>query len=241
MKKFQIKFINAVFGLLFFLFGCNENVRTSNSNEVLNAQSNNSEEILNEVQSKDSEDLIQPKDTSEMEDWEQLVWIYEQTKGTDMLKLGQLERLFFDKFPSSFDKFRELYGYDEESGAMPLYFHHEHITFFCSLSSIPKIEFYNKLLDISINGTWEADNIRDLGIYTVLSEDIEDMAKVMDMRTDAELISIFHFVYDGPHPDNYQDDFDKLYAMLRPHNSRIAYIMKASYEKLLAEHDGHGH
>lgn len=56
-----------------------------------------------------------------------------------------------------------------------------------------------------------------------------------------DIISFWRFYIDGPHPDNYQKDFEELYRRYRTENAQVAELMKKAYEELLLESDRHGH
>lgn len=71
---------------------------------------------------------------------------------------------FFCAFPNSFKEMQELFGYDNEKGAAPLYDYpigNHVIEYFGNLNSIPKDKYYDKYINICTNGIWEADNIRE--------------------------------------------------------------------------------
>jgi hypothetical protein len=66
---------------------------------------------------------------------------------------------FFNAFPHTFEKFNQLYGYDDETGARRLYSESEHIPYFFSCSGVSNRERLEKVIGIGINGKWDADSI----------------------------------------------------------------------------------
>lgn len=193
-----------------------------------------------------NEDEYAPKstsktDTTKMNKAEKLMWLHDKTIQLEGEERATFEQLFLKEYPNSFEEYEKLYGYDRDSGAAPLYYNMNHVMLFASLEQVDKRAYYNKYLNISVNGIWDADNIQDFGIYRYMLNDPEIMLDVMDERSNKEIISIMRYVFDGPHPDNYQEKFDTLISVIKPYNSRIAKLTTKSYQQLLSEHDGHGH
>jgi len=167
------------------------------------------------------------------------------------------EQKFFCAFPNSFKSMQSIFGYDDNNGAAPLYstgnetysYADRHIMsdvigFFSELNSIPDSAYYDKYIRINIDGYWEADNINEaFGFYYRLINDTEDACKILSTFSDKEIKSVFRFIFDGPHPKN--DYNEKLYENLKPkidsQNKRLSRLLMESYEKLMAEDDGHGH
>lgn len=200
--------------------------------------------VSNFEANKEDELLTEPTieaDTAQMSKAEKLIWLHDRTVQLQGEERRTFESLFLQEFPNSFEEYRKLYGFDMDTGAAPLYENIDHIGLFASLEKVNKTEYYNKYLNISVNGTWEADNIQDFGVYRYMISDPEIMLEVMDERSDEEIISIMRFVFDGPHPDNSQDEFDTLISVIKPFNKRIAKLTTKSFKQLLSEHDGHGH
>jgi hypothetical protein len=173
---------------------------------------------------------------------------------TDRIKW---EQKFFCAFPNSFKGMQLLFGYEDKNGAAPLYsaenetysYTDKHIMsdvigFFSELKSIPDSTYYEKYIRINIDGYWEADNINEaFGFYYQLMSDTESACKILAEFSDKEIRSVFHFIFDGPHPKNEYNE--KLYENLKPEienqSKRLSLLLTKSYEKLIAEDDGNGH
>ena len=157
------------------------------------------------------------------------------------------EQKFFCSFPNSFKGMQSVFGYDDENGAAPLYDYPKGenvIQYFSQLESIPDSTYYDKYIRINIDGIWEADNIREaFGFANRLIQDTKNACKILSTFSDKEIKSVFRFIFDGPHPRNEYNE--KLYDNLKPeidsHNERLSRLLTESYEKLMAEDDGHGH
>ncbi len=157
------------------------------------------------------------------------------------------EQKFFCSFPNSFKGMQAVFGYDDENGAAPLYDYPQGenvIQYFSQLESIPDSTYYDKYVRINIDGIWEADNIREaFDFANRLIKDTKNACKVLSTFSDKEIKSVFRFIFDGPHPKNEYNE--KLYKNLKSeidrHNERLSRLLTESYEKLMAEDDGHGH
>lgn len=162
--------------------------------------------------------------------------------GSEKLKY---DSLFFKYFPSSFKQMQDFYGYDNEKGAAPLYYHpigYDQILYFSNLTTIPEKEYYTKYISICINGIWQADNIREAFYFgNKLKTETKIACAYLSERPKEEIISVFRFIFDGPHPDNYQDDYEELYEIIKTEDSKLADLLKKSFDQLLSESDGHGH
>jgi basic membrane lipoprotein Med (substrate-binding protein (PBP1-ABC) superfamily) len=159
-----------------------------------------------------------------------------KTKGEEKLKN---ERLFFEAFPNSFKNMQEVFGFDDDKGEAPLYsfiIGGKVIVFFSNLSSIDKDKYYNKYINICIDGVWEGDNIADgFGLYNKLYNFPEDVLKVLKQKTDYEIRSVLRFIFDGPHPKNVKESYERMYFKLKPIDAKIADLLKQEYNKLLTE------
>lgn len=157
------------------------------------------------------------------------------------------EQKFFCVFPNSFKGMQAVFGFDNENGAAPLYNYPKGenvIKYFSQLESIPDSIYYDKYIRINIDGFWEADNIRKaFGFANKLLKDTKNACNVLSTFSEKEIKSVFRFIFDGPHPRN---DYNiELYKKLKHeidiHNERLSFLLTESYEKLMAEDDGHEH
>ena len=173
-----------------------------------------------------------------------LTYFFNQANSNTGKEKLEFERLFFCAFPKSFAKMKELFGYEKGKSA-PLYDYplgYNIIRKFETLNSIDKESYYNKYIDICLNGVWEADNIRaGFGFRTRILSDTNDACNILIKRTDKEIVSVFRFFYDGPHPKNNQDLYDELYKTLSNKDERLLMLLKFSFEKLKEENDDHQH
>ena len=114
-----------------------------------------------------------------------------------------------------------LFGFDNELGAAPLYdidlvnkyeyetetgfgvdfyFYNGLIAFFSRLESIPAEPYYEKYINININGNWQADSITEaFGFHYRLCTDTENACRILSKYSNEEIRSVFRFIFDGPH------------------------------------------
>ncbi len=161
---------------------------------------------------------------------------------------------FFCAFPNSFREMEELFGFVNDEPA-PLYYSPEErlfefervysneIAFFITLnkSIAPKI-YYDKYISININGNWQADNIGDaFQFHDEILKNPNSVIPVLLNYSDAEIKSVFTFIYDGPHPDNEYNDhiYHSLVKVLDSKSDRLSILMKESFEELMGKDHSH--
>ncbi|MCA9761313.1 MAG: hypothetical protein KC463_07370 [Streptococcus sp.] len=157
------------------------------------------------------------------------------------------EQKLFCSFPNSFNEMQVVFGYNDKNGAAPLYDYPKGenvIQYFSQLESIPDSIYYDKFVRINIDGIWEADNIREaFGFANKLLKDTKNACEVLSTFSDKQIISVFRFIFDGPHPKNEMNEwtYKKLKQKINSQNERLSRLLTESYEELMAEDDGHGH
>lgn len=157
------------------------------------------------------------------------------------------EERFFCAFPNSFKEMQAVFGFEEKKGSAPLYDYpngENMIKYFAKLNSIPKDIYYDKYINICLDGVWKADNIREaFGFADRLTNETEAACLSLAKRTDKEIKSVFQFIFDGPHPKNAHNEkiYNDLLPILTRQNERIGKLLTESYKKIMTEVDGHGH
>lgn len=164
------------------------------------------------------------------------------------------ETYFFCAFPNSYADMDSLFGYHSKGEAGPLYYSHDGgvayvyggansvISFFCNLRSIPDEQFYEKYINICIDGYWQADNIMHaFGFGERLSRFPVPACKALEKRSDEEVKSVFRFIFDSIHPKNEWNErfFNKLLPIVETENHRLAVLLSESYQQLMSENHDH--
>lgn len=189
-------------------------------------------------------EIYQPIQISMQERADTLMLLYkriQESKDTNSLKV--YKTAFLKLFPHSFSLFNSIYGYDDENGARLLYYEAEnHTDLFFNLESINQDAFIKKVIDISLNGHWEADAINyfRMKMKESLLENPELYYVILNSYSESEILSFWHFFYDGPHPKNYENIYKELYSRGFKLNKDISKLMQKAYSKLLLEKKSDG-
>lgn len=145
---------------------------------------------------------------------------------------------FFEEFPDDFKTFVRLYGYMEKEEELQLSIlynqSYNHLSLLFN-SPVSNVDYINKMVNLSYEGTWQSDAVSILqnNINKIVKENRLLVINLLSKRNDKEIRSFWHFFFDGPHPENYQKDYEELYQHYHKENSRITKLMEQSYEKLL--------
>ena len=156
---------------------------------------------------------------------------------------------YFQLFPSDFKTFQQIFGYlrDDEGRSLarpPV--KHTLWGFLPELKSvIPAKEYYEKMLSVGVGGTWDADEVTWLQKHLVemVTANTKLSLEVLERKSEREIRSFWHFLFDGPHPDDPMKlkRYDSLYVSISRLSPKIAEQLKLAYEQLLTEYDEHGH
>jgi hypothetical protein len=114
---------------------------------------------------------------------------------------------YFNCFPSDFNGFKQLFGYEEKADSVsfaPLYEKYtEHV-----ISMLPKTaeqvgkdRFLEKLINLSIGGQWQADAVGYLRslLRQYAASDKNLFFTILERKSDKEIKSFWQFYFDGPH------------------------------------------
>ncbi len=162
------------------------------------------------------------------------------------------ERKFFYAFPNSFPIMDSIFGIKKKPG--PLYHtkiprkvqsyvsRNSHIGFFSQLTSIPTHKYYDKYVNICINGYWQADKIRAaFGFGLHLLNNTKPACEALSKKSDSEIESVFRFIFDGPHPDNEENRhfFRTLLPVVKAKNERLSKLLIIVFDELTRENHKH--
>ncbi len=185
--------------------------------------------------------MLPPKDSVE-EKVKQILLAYDAAKRAKSQSEDKNKKnlVFMRAFPVSFEEMNQIFGYNNEKGA--LYGRGEIIKYFANLTIPEEQEYYDKFINICINGKWDADNIRNaFGIHHRILNDTERICEILDKRSDKELQTVFRFIFDGPHPKNKRNEWMKndLINSIPNKYHRIKRLISDSYETLINENHSH--
>jgi hypothetical protein len=170
---------------------------------------------------------------------------------SSLIKSNKWEEKFFCAFPNSFKEMELLFGDPRNNGLYHTKFVENrsiyesmspYIHFFESLNSIPDEQYYDKYINICINGKYQADNIQTaFGFGNRLLNYPIPTCLALEKRNDKDIKSVFRFIFDNVHPSRKRTKvfYNNLLLVLNNENVRIAKLLTDSYEKLMTENHEH--
>lgn len=151
---------------------------------------------------------------------------------------GIYEQEYFDAFPKSFSSFVEVFGNLSDSNDFkpaPLYNEsHLYVQAFFNLESIDESNYLNRVIDICIEGDWDADavNYFQHGTREKVKQSVERFSQLLSERNDKEIKSFWHFYFDEPHPFK---EMPKELEQIKEFDKRIYSLMLPALEEVQQE------
>ena len=161
---------------------------------------------------------------------------------------AKFEQQFFCNMPNSFDKMLDLlylestitYNKIKDNGKPPpiIYLVHPFVRFFSKLETIDANQYYDKYINICVDGFYAADEIREgFQIHERIENDTKAICKVLAKRNDKDIKSVFRFIFDSSHPDNEvnREIYNTIYPLVIIEDKRLGDLLKSSFEQLLKD------
>jgi hypothetical protein len=130
------------------------------------------------------------------------------TAAYDEMKAGPIAqegaRRFLEALPRSFPCFYALFGYPNDKPG-PLYSEPELHSLFPRLAAaLPPAELTKRIVELSVRAHWEADQTGALQEASRALLDQHSSLYVNELRrlSKEEEVSVWRFLFDGPHPSN---------------------------------------
>ena len=150
------------------------------------------------------------------------------------------EQEYFEAFPNSFISFNHLFGYSDKEPLgeptsdfdSPLYNEaYLYVEAFFKLTGIPKTQYYNCMIDISINGRWYADGVNYFhhGMQDKLKLDTDVFLELLSKRSDKEIKDFWYFYFDSPHPAK---ELPEELQRIKQSESRIYSLMELALKEV---------
>ena len=153
-------------------------------------------------------------------------------KGKDSV---HYQNLFFHTFPSNFKSFNAIYGWNDKIDKVgPLYnSSQKHIDRFFSLKCIEKDSLTKKIINITIDGVWDADAISyfQSDLIQFASVHAEDFNKVLETYSDKNIISVWTFYFDYENNLNRKKSYNEKIKQTLIINKKMIGFIKAGYLK----------
>ncbi len=146
---------------------------------------------------------------------------------------------FFQALPPDFACFNRLFGYGD--GPAPLYSEPQlYFLFPKTASVVPKKDYAQKLVALSVNARWEADQTGALqdAARSVLDSDAEFFVELLAKLNAASERSVWAFLFGAPHPSNEPLSPD-VQARVCKASARSCKLSKDVYAKAVSEEHTH--
>ncbi|WP_282079519.1 hypothetical protein [Aquimarina algiphila] len=168
----------------------------------------------------------------------------------------KFEKQFFQSLPNNhtemshamyIDSSKKLIEYEEnkhKKNYIPKsYIINPWVKHLSSMDYNDKKEYYRKYFNICIGGKYGADYMQDgFEIYKRFLVDTEQASIEMNKLNDEQIESIFWFIFDETHPEHNEKKislYNQMMGKIKKYNSRIAYLLEKSYNRVLSAKKGH--
>jgi hypothetical protein len=147
----------------------------------------------------------------------------------------QYQKVFFNSFPSNFKDFKKFYGWNERTGlGRPLtnvpanYF-----TRFFEIKCVPSKALANKIIDVSVNAAWYAGAIAlfQQNAYQYAITHNKEFVNELQLRSKADIISVWAFYFDYLNSDFRKSSYDKLVKATAPNDKAMVALITSGYKK----------
>jgi hypothetical protein len=147
---------------------------------------------------------------------------------------------FFEKFPSDFHTFDLIYGFPNDEPGVLYDSSGQHVmNLFNKLDCcIPDEKYYAKLIEIGIDGKWEADGVSFIQYKIrekVLQKPLVALGILTKLKTQ-KVESFFFFFFNEPHP--IWKSVPEELNIIKKHNPKIYGIIEKSFKAALKQ-SGH--
>lgn len=211
---------------------------------------------------KDSQHPVETKFESSESVYKRVSTLFQIEMKQNFVLSEEDEKRFFLALPNNFDEFKSFYGIEyqlKDGRKLYLSCNNHYNILLPNLFYVSKEDVTKRLIQISSSihyednqiSTKEFDSISNLSnflddtaefqrsIQLYFASNVAVTCRVLKDLSNVEILSFWKFYFYGPHPKNYQKDFEELYKRYNEYDNRIAELMKSSYEKLLLENDNH--
>lgn len=145
---------------------------------------------------------------------------------------------FFRQFPNTYKELIEFYGYDDSTGAKPLYdYYHSHINYLFEYDGkLIDEAFVIKVYGIAKNGIWDADcvGLFQLNLIELIERNPVVILQVLSKQPAKDITGFWFFVFDGAEIFDLQNKerFDMIYNKIDSLDKKQALILKNEFKKM---------
>ena len=145
---------------------------------------------------------------------------------------------FFRQFPNTYKELIEFYGYDDSTGARPLYdYYHSHINYLFEYDGkLIDEAFVIKVYGIAKNGIWDADcvGLFQLNLIELIERNPVVILQVLSKQPAKDITGFWFFVFDGAEIFDLQNKerFDMIYNKIDSLDKKQGLILKNEFKKM---------
>jgi hypothetical protein len=146
---------------------------------------------------------------------------------------------FFKALPPDFSCFNRIFGYSE--GPAPLYSEPQLYPLFPKIAAVvPRPDYARKLVGLSVNARWEADQTGALqgATRSVLDTDTPLFVRLLGELTAESERSVWAFLFGGPHPSN-EPLLPRVQNQVCEASARSCDLSKQVYARAVSEEHNH--
>lgn len=147
---------------------------------------------------------------------------------------------FVEAFPTSFEDFLSLYGFNKVDGERKLYSEaSDHIEYLFSDQRIVSYGKLDILIQLSYGFKWEADapNYLHSKSCELAQTSPRQLADLLNNKNDADIISFFRMCLVGIFEDNITESYNDFVKVYSPISQRITELIKKAYILALEDSD----
>lgn len=133
---------------------------------------------------------------------------------------------FFDKFPRSFQELNKTYDYRPRGNPMSSLYYDHIFNGFAKLNKIPEWKYYKRLINLSINGKWDADAVNALKevLENKAQANPELLFSLLSLHLKEEIYSFWYFYFNSLLPlkggipvflKNMEKEYPTVYGQLK--------------------------
>lgn len=133
---------------------------------------------------------------------------------------------FFDKFPRSFQELNKTYDYRPRGNPMSSLYYDHIFNGFAKLDKIPEWKYYKRLINLSINGKWDADAVNALKevLENKAQANPELLFSLLSLHLKEEIYSFWYFYFNSLLPlkggipvflKNMEKEYPTVYGQLK--------------------------
>lgn len=145
---------------------------------------------------------------------------------------------FFRQFPNTYKELIEFYGYDDSTGAKPLYdYYYSHINYLFEYDGkLIDEAFVIKVYGIAKNGIWDADcvGLFQLNLIELIERNPVVILQVLSKQPAKDITGFWFFVFDGAEIFDLQNKerFDMIYNKIDSLDKKQGLILKNEFKKM---------